>query len=143
MVYRYICTFISSAGLRLPVFFFFFFNDTATTEIYTLSLHDALPIYVRRLLLRAAAAAGNAGEHGWIEGRRSGRVDEVYEASHRRVLLHSGGGSNPPVCNSRRSRLSIKKTVQSPAMHIGSLDGRVRMQLSLDCSNFKTAGRMR
>jgi len=24
--------------------FFFFFNDTATTEIYTLSLHDALPI---------------------------------------------------------------------------------------------------
>src|SRR2546429_8576936 len=31
-------------------FFFFFFNDTATTEIYTLSLHDALPI----------CAAGNA-----------------------------------------------------------------------------------
>src|SRR5258706_6346227 len=29
-------------------FFFFFFNDTATTEIYTLSLHDALPIYVDR-----------------------------------------------------------------------------------------------
>src|SRR2546426_10760489 len=27
-----------------PLFFFFFFNDTATTEIYTLSLHDALPI---------------------------------------------------------------------------------------------------
>src|SRR3712207_7004333 len=28
-------------------FFFFFFNDTATTEIYTLSLHDALPISAR------------------------------------------------------------------------------------------------
>src|SRR2546428_7171537 len=28
---------------------FFFFNDTATTEIYTLSLHDALPIYDRSL----------------------------------------------------------------------------------------------
>src|SRR2546429_7098687 len=28
------------------IFFFFFFNDTATTEIYTLSLHDALPILV-------------------------------------------------------------------------------------------------
>src|SRR6202012_6284026 len=28
--------------------FFFFFNDTATTEIYTLSLHDALPIYHHR-----------------------------------------------------------------------------------------------
>src|SRR5258707_10802041 len=35
--------------------FFFFFNDTATTEIYTLSLHDALPIYL--LLVR-------------VEGRR-------------------------------------------------------------------------
>src|SRR5256885_15962337 len=33
--------------LRLILFFFFFFfNDTATTEIYTLSLHDALPIYI-------------------------------------------------------------------------------------------------
>src|SRR2546430_17370020 len=30
-----------------PIFFFFFFNDTATTEIYTLSLHDALPIFAR------------------------------------------------------------------------------------------------
>src|SRR5438552_14619947 len=29
-------------------FFFFFFNDTATTEIYTLSLHDALPIWLAR-----------------------------------------------------------------------------------------------
>src|SRR3989475_13264575 len=28
-----------------PVVLFFFFNDTATTEIYTLSLHDALPIF--------------------------------------------------------------------------------------------------
>src|SRR3989449_7223847 len=28
----------------MPFFLFFFFNDTATTEIYTLSLHDALPI---------------------------------------------------------------------------------------------------
>src|SRR5690554_7122389 len=30
--------------LFIPMYFFFFFNDTATTEIYTLSLHDALPI---------------------------------------------------------------------------------------------------
>src|SRR5258708_32773079 len=32
--------------LRLPSSFLFFFNDTATTEIYTLSLHDALPISI-------------------------------------------------------------------------------------------------
>src|SRR2546425_12139974 len=31
---------------RSTIFFFFFFNDTATTEIYTLSLHDALPICI-------------------------------------------------------------------------------------------------
>src|SRR2546422_11300984 len=31
--------------VRHTVSFFFFFNDTATTEIYTLSLHDALPIW--------------------------------------------------------------------------------------------------
>src|SRR2546422_7701583 len=30
--------------MRAPYLLFFFFNDTATTEIYTLSLHDALPI---------------------------------------------------------------------------------------------------
>src|SRR3954465_7754129 len=43
-------THYSSASLRflnrvILLVFFFFFNDTATTEIYTLSLHDALPIY--------------------------------------------------------------------------------------------------
>src|SRR5260221_10722211 len=37
--------------------FFFFFNDTATTEIYTLSLHDALPILPRA---RAPATHGRA-----------------------------------------------------------------------------------
>src|SRR2546430_11984101 len=38
------------------MFFFFFFNDTATTEIYTLSLHDALPICTRSLLVVAEVA---------------------------------------------------------------------------------------
>src|SRR5256885_8594540 len=33
-----------SLNLKSNLFLFFFFNDTATTEIYTLSLHDALPI---------------------------------------------------------------------------------------------------
>src|SRR5260370_39070133 len=37
--------FVSTIVLPPPIFIFFFFNDTATTEIYTLSLHDALPIY--------------------------------------------------------------------------------------------------
>src|SRR3712207_9477827 len=34
--------------MLLLQFYFFFFNDTATTEIYTLSLHDALPIWPGR-----------------------------------------------------------------------------------------------
>ena len=37
---------------------FFFFNDTATTEIYTLSLHDALPIYLDRVARDVIEAAG-------------------------------------------------------------------------------------
>src|SRR5258708_23574537 len=39
--------------LPSPFFFLFFFNDTATTEIYTLSLHDALPIYSVEHLFKA------------------------------------------------------------------------------------------
>src|SRR2546427_2467683 len=40
------------------MFLFFFFNDTATTEIYTLSLHDALPISARQLPLRCGIELG-------------------------------------------------------------------------------------
>ena len=36
--------FINQSRFFILLFFYFFFNDTATTEIYTLSLHDALPI---------------------------------------------------------------------------------------------------
>src|SRR2546426_9128931 len=41
------------------IFFFFFFNDTATTEIYTLSLHDALPIWLA--FLRGYKGRGGTG----------------------------------------------------------------------------------
>src|SRR2546422_1569208 len=44
--------------LHSPLYFFFFFNDTATTEIYTLSLHDALPI------LSVMKSSVTPGEHG-------------------------------------------------------------------------------
>src|SRR2546430_15893286 len=57
-------------SLALCLFLFFFFNDTATTEIYTLSLHDALPILlmfcsrirtVTPVLLRGRAARNTRG----------------------------------------------------------------------------------
>src|SRR2546430_17293437 len=59
------------------VFFFFFFNDTATTEIYTLSLHDALPISAQRPPSgRAGAAARPRLRHGHGTRKRSAaRVD--------------------------------------------------------------------
>src|SRR3712207_7202785 len=40
---------------------FFFFNDTATTEIYTLSLHDALPIYRGRVARQGAGEPRDRG----------------------------------------------------------------------------------
>src|SRR5256885_9061863 len=48
------------------IFFFFFFNDTATTEIYTLSLHDALPICDGVGLVRGAAVR----DRGRVQGVR-------------------------------------------------------------------------
>ena len=48
----------------LVVCFVFFFNDTATTEIYTLSLHDALPIYACALLMDGGGGGGGGGTGG-------------------------------------------------------------------------------
>src|SRR2546427_11450564 len=57
----------------------FFFNDTATTEIYTLSLHDALPILPRRLRGRLGRAirSGVVGESLYTKppGPCAGRLD--------------------------------------------------------------------
>src|SRR3712207_7496016 len=51
-------------------FFFFFFNDTATTEIYTLSLHDALPIcMLDAQAWRAARLVLDTGIHAYGWGR--------------------------------------------------------------------------
>src|SRR5258708_37254296 len=64
---------------------FFFFNDTATTEIYTLSLHDALPI-CRGLAVVVVAGHGqhtalgeNAGEVGVLEDRKSTRLNSSHQ----------------------------------------------------------------
>src|SRR3712207_7806109 len=53
------------------MFIFFFFNDTATTEIYTLSLHDALPIYyafVEELAAAELSPIKNFEEDMYFEG---------------------------------------------------------------------------
>src|SRR5256885_15452877 len=57
-------------------FFFFFFNDTATTEIYTLSLHDALPIlHLRSGLRTAVPPAWPADRRLLRKGSSDGRAD--------------------------------------------------------------------
>src|SRR2546430_3485341 len=70
---------------RLPRSFpFFFFNDTATTEIYTLSLHDALPIWTldsidlctgTPILL---ASESVTAQPGWSQDRKSTRLNSSH-----------------------------------------------------------------
>src|SRR2546426_2955596 len=62
---------------RSPSLSFFFFNDTATTEIYTLSLHDALPISSgssRRLRIRMEAGVASTSSSGPMNSRANSSV---------------------------------------------------------------------
>src|SRR2546422_7451607 len=61
------------------IFFFFFFNDTATTEIYTLSLHDALPISPPRAWRRfpRRPARGRGSPHRSRDRRAHSRPRSV------------------------------------------------------------------
>src|SRR2546430_468292 len=66
---RYKLHYMSFSPNCVPSYFsFFFFNDTATTEIYTLSLHDALPISLVRALLAPS-----------LDGRRRAEEEIVAE----------------------------------------------------------------
>src|SRR2546430_9421973 len=56
-------------------FQFFFFNDTATTEIYTLSLHDALPIWRHAVVGNWLRDAGHIAQ-GTCRGRSARRSEE-------------------------------------------------------------------
>src|SRR2546422_2185784 len=69
-----------------PLLFFFFFNDTATTEIYTLSLHDALPI------LRACRVPSR-GDSGGRGGSRRLRLRPRTRTTDRKsTRLNSSHG---------------------------------------------------
>src|SRR2546430_7757128 len=75
------------------IFIFFFFNDTATTEIYTLSLHDALPIWVHtgqakksstgnEATLFEADEDGQSLLHIFKEGRSEEHTSELQSQSN-------------------------------------------------------------
>src|SRR5438128_6892950 len=65
----------------LALVHFFFFNDTATTEIYTLSLHDALPIWPRRASRTRrcfAAPRADRGDPRRFRDRKSTRLNSSH-----------------------------------------------------------------
>src|SRR5947209_18956588 len=82
MMLHYFALFLSVHVLSLLILLFFFFNDPATTEIYTLSLHDALPISITLGLLEAwkalpkptSSARGPAG----ARDRKSTRLNSSH-----------------------------------------------------------------
>src|SRR5216684_8921042 len=81
---------------------FFFFNDTATTEIYTLSLHDALPLSRARLRLlplpagALGAAPSRQRPHRRL-GRAVGRVRALRDvAARERALFPPRVRGHPP-----------------------------------------------
>src|SRR5256885_13478638 len=62
-----------------PISIFFFFNDTATTEIYTLSLHDALPISSGSRT--AVPRIPGIEDIDWIDHVSALELDDVPESS--------------------------------------------------------------
>src|SRR2546429_4212275 len=70
--------------------FFFFFNDTATTEIYTLSLHDALPI--SHLITRTAKLVVRVNPAGDMVFQAGGGVGRVGYRDRKSTRLNSSHG---------------------------------------------------
>src|SRR2546426_9158789 len=92
------------------VFFFFFFNDTATTEIYTLSLHDALPICARAFV-ELHPGSGEVGQpvdlHGQVMGdRKSTRLNSSHLVISYAVfcLKKKKNTSSPRIAPTRQAR---------------------------------------
>src|SRR2546427_8418386 len=69
----------------LVFFFFFFFNDTATTEIYTLSLHDALPISDTKLAVAIVSIPHFVGTLVRFVRLRRDRKSTRLNSSHSQI----------------------------------------------------------
>src|SRR2546422_1522004 len=90
---------------NLSLLSFFFFNDTATTEIYTLSLHDALPISTARVsasLVLLVLAAGCAAVQSTPLHRSEEHTSELQSRLHLvcRLLLEKKNRSSVRTENS-------------------------------------------
>src|SRR3712207_8700304 len=89
--------------------FSLFFNDTATTEIYTLSLHDALPISPSSL------PTGSAGSNGWPPTGSTWR-EAAYRAGLGRGRARHGGAS-ARAARGRRARGQDRKSTRLNSSH--------------------------
>src|SRR3712207_6920748 len=77
------------------IFCFFFFNDTATTEIYTLSLHDALPISGDRTAERVAVTAyASNGDALRFYARRGFRPRSITSGGDRKSTRLNSSHAN-------------------------------------------------
>src|SRR6266536_6452075 len=98
-------------------FLFFFFNATATTEIYTLSLHDALPIYQRDPdhPRRAGSHRGHPGGHHRRFRRAAGNRRAGRARLPDRQLLASAAarGGGLPSAPADREKLILGKEPMS------------------------------
>src|SRR2546430_15527303 len=93
-----------------PLFFFFFFNDTATTEIYTLSLHDALPISEAAQILRMSRAQlYNRICEGTIKPQKDGARTYITRGDRKSTRLNSSHSqiSYAVFCLKKKKKLAV------------------------------------
>src|SRR3989442_10796046 len=86
--------------LLTPPRFFFFFNDTATTEIYTLSLHDALPISdidSERMMIRVRQAKGHKDRYVMLSPKLLELLREYWRAERPTSWLFPGRCKDHPL----------------------------------------------
>src|SRR5437868_10150742 len=90
---------------------FFFFTDTATPEIYPLSLHDALPIFAAPPLARRAAPRGGAGRRGHVRDRKSTRLNSSHVSiSYAVFCLKKKKKRSYSRCRIRTSNFTSRRT---------------------------------
>src|SRR5215471_20738166 len=95
--------------------FFFFFNDTATTEIYTLSLHDALPIYSGGGEQHPDDGAGAVDHRCARVDRKSTRLNSSHvEKSYAVFCLKQKKKKWPPFKDPDQNTLSVSHHTPLP-----------------------------
>src|SRR5437764_6885074 len=122
---RFVRLFYVLRFLLFALFFFFFFNDPPPPEIYTLSLHDALPIadgdglplaYLEHLAARLRKA-------GLVEDRKSTRLN----SSHRCI-------SYAVFCLKKKKKKKVQRSITKEAQIHDRVKDRPRLLLAYDTS---------